>query len=83
MRERCGRRGKTAGGGVVDSAGEELEVGGDLTSGVGLSTARERKREGRRSRPRVGAGPAVQFGSRGEQRAERRMMGRRERRRGN
>jgi hypothetical protein len=44
MRERRGRRGKTAGGGVVDLAGEELEVGGDLTSGVGLSTAGERER---------------------------------------
>jgi hypothetical protein len=29
MRERRGRRGETAGGGTVDSAGEELEVGGE------------------------------------------------------
>jgi hypothetical protein len=29
MRERRWRRGKTADGGVVDSAGEELEVRGD------------------------------------------------------
>jgi hypothetical protein len=30
MRERRGKRGKTAGGDTVDSAGEELEVGGDI-----------------------------------------------------
>jgi hypothetical protein len=75
MRERRGRRGKTAGGGVVDSAGEELEVGGDLTSGSGCQRLERERRETERAACRSWASGAIW--------ARRMMMGRREMRRGN
>jgi hypothetical protein len=59
MRERRGRRGKTAGGGVVDSAGEELEVGGDLTSGSGCQRLERERRETERAACRSWASGAI------------------------